>query len=68
MDNTTIELRKFCLEKAMEILSWYNCANRNNINIMQLSEYIYLYLTKGETNDYLSIINRRKGNSNMELK
>ncbi len=67
MDATTIELRKFCLEKAMEILSWYNCANRNNLNLMQLSEYIYLYLTKGEINDYSSIINRRQSNSNMKL-
>lgn len=68
MNKTDIDLRRFCFEKAVEILSWYNYTSRKKLNPMRLSEYIYLYLTKGEINDYSSVINCGQSNRNMEFK
>lgn len=44
-----IELRKFCLDKAIEILSWYkNFFPRKDLYPLIISEILYRYLTTGQ--------------------
>ena len=47
-----VELRKYCLDKAVEILSWYKNHHRvMDKNPMALSEAIYQYLRTGTYED-----------------
>ena len=43
-----IELRKYCLDKAVEILGWYKqFLWTHNLDAIRLSDIIYRYLTTG---------------------
>lgn len=43
-----IELRKYCLDKAIEILGWYKqFLWMHNLDAIRLSDIIYRYLTTG---------------------
>ena len=46
-----IELRKYCLDKAIEILSWYKSYfPKKDLHPLVIAEILYQYLTTGETN------------------
>nr|DAV67220.1 MAG TPA: hypothetical protein [Caudoviricetes sp.] len=46
-----IELRKYCLDKAIEILSWYKSfCPKKELHPLAISEILYHYLLTGETN------------------
>lgn len=47
-----IELRKYCLDKAVEILGWYErYLWTYNLNAIRLADIIYHYVTTGEVED-----------------
>ena len=47
-----IELRKYCLDKAVEILGWYEgYLWKYNLSAVRLADIIYRYLTTGEVED-----------------
>jgi|UniRef100_UPI00359CAEFF hypothetical protein len=44
-----IELRKYCLDKSIEILSWYkNFFPKKELHPLVISEILYRYLTTGQ--------------------
>lgn len=44
-----IELRKFCLDKALEILSWYkNYFPKKDLHPLVISEILFQYLKTGK--------------------
>ena len=44
-----IELRKYCLDKSIEILSWYkNFFPKKELHPLIISEILYRYLTTGQ--------------------
>lgn len=44
-----VELRKYCLDKSIEILSWHKeFFPRKNLNPVELADILYIYLTTGE--------------------
>jgi hypothetical protein len=44
-----IELRKYCLDKSIEILSWYkNFFPSKELHPLAISEILYRYLTTGQ--------------------
>ena len=44
-----IELRKYCLDKSIEILSWYkNFFPRKELHPLLISEILYRYLKTGQ--------------------
>ena len=47
-----IELRKYCLDKAVEILGWYNrYLWSHNLNAVRLADLLFRYLKTGEVQD-----------------
>lgn len=47
-----IELRKYCLDKAVEILGWYKGFHwSHNLNAVRLADLLFRYLKTGEVQD-----------------
>ena len=45
-----VELRTYCLDKAIEILGWYkNFFPKKELHPLIISEILYRYLTTGQT-------------------
>lgn len=62
-----IELRKYCLDKAVEILGWYEkYLWTYNLNAVRLADIIYRYLTTGEVEDMGLPHRGWQSNSNMK--
>lgn len=62
-----IELRKYCLDKAVEILGWYERHLWTyNLSAIRLADIIYRYLTTGEVEDMGLPHRSWQGNSNVK--
>lgn len=46
------ELRIFCLEKAIEILSWRKNFLRQEHNPIELAQLLYVYITEGQVSEF----------------
>ena len=52
MDMSEIELRKYCLDKAVEILGWYkDYVWKHNLSAIRLADIIHRYLVTGQVED-----------------
>lgn len=62
-----IEIRKFCLENSLTILSWYKSYfPRKDLNPIVLADIIYQYITKGIITEFElpGTIRSRENNGN----